>query len=207
MTESLNAIILLPAGIKQRSSGKWVSTDLSAADNEFGAPGGKLRVLAAALLLKECPHSFIITGGGKGYDVPLGTSDDRPLLAEILRDELVAEGITLDRINLEWVSNSTYQELVEVERMVKELGVNKLTFVTSRYSIPRLQLILEYKFSNLCKQYDFNFVSAEDVLIKTNPRVWEKKITEAYCSEYLKKRIAREQRGVDQIRKGTYRFC
>ena len=49
------AIVLLPAGIKQQD-GTWVSTDLSEADAKLGAPGGKLRVIAAAELMKEKPR-------------------------------------------------------------------------------------------------------------------------------------------------------
>ncbi|PJA18396.1 MAG: hypothetical protein COX62_08760, partial [Deltaproteobacteria bacterium CG_4_10_14_0_2_um_filter_43_8] len=96
-----HAIILLAAGIKQNQSGKWVSTDLSEEDDKLGAPGGKLRILAAAILVKENLNTFIITGGGKGKDIAEGTSNKRPLLAEILRDELIAEGVPLNLIQLE----------------------------------------------------------------------------------------------------------
>jgi len=201
-----HAIILLAAGIKQNQSGKWVSTDLSEEDDKLGAPGGKLRILAAAILVKENLNTFIITGGGKGKDIAEGTSNKRPLLAEILRDELIAEGVPLNLIQLEWVSGSTYQELVEVERMTKELGVTKLTFVINRYSLPRVQLMIEDKFAHFNSQYVFDFVAAEDVLIKTFPQVWEKKIKKEYSSEYLKRRIAREQQGIEQIRKGVYEY-
>jgi len=77
------AIVLLPAGIKQQD-GTWVSTDLSEADAKLGAPGGKLRVIAAAELMKENPDALLVTGGALGFDVPVGTTSARPMLADIL---------------------------------------------------------------------------------------------------------------------------
>lgn len=201
-----DAIALLPAGIKQEPSGKWVSTDLSEADDKLGAPGGKLRILAATLLLKKNPKAFIITGGGKGRDISAGFSGTRPLLAEILRDELIAEGISLDRIKLEWNSNSTYQELIEIEHITQELDVRELTLVTNLYSLPRLQSMIEVKFPYLRAHQALRIVAAEDVLVKDDPHIWQEKIEEEYRSEYLKRRAEKEQKGVEEIHADTYRF-
>jgi hypothetical protein len=206
LAKPVHAIVLLPAGIKQHPPGTWCSTNLSEADDRLGAPGGKLRVLAAVLLLRTEPDAIVITGGGKGADIPEGTSQDRPPLAQIIRDELLAEGISRERIKLEWTSNSTYQELVELQRMSAELGVAKLTFITNRYALPRLQSIIQARFPRFGSECELGFAVAEEILTEADPLKWERQIREAYASEYLKRRIAKEEAGIQEIRAGTYRY-
>jgi coenzyme F420-reducing hydrogenase delta subunit len=206
MDKREHAIILLPAGIKQDQSGRWVSTDLSEADDKLGAPGGKLRVYAAMHLLREHDDAILITGGGLGYDVKEGVSVKRPFLAEILMDELRELGVDETRVILEQNSNSTYQEIQEVERLMYEHGLKQLTFISNRYTLPRLETMIAVKFSHLENHATLSFVAAEDVLERVDPQTWTATIREAYASGYLIRRIEREQNGIAQIKDGTYIF-
>ena len=206
MNKQKHAIVLLAAGIKQNEEGRWVSTDLSEGDDKHGAPGGKLRIHAAMHMLRENEEAVLITGGGLGYDVKEGAGQNRPLLADILMDELRELGVDEERVILERNSNSTYQELIEVERIMHEHGIREFSFITNRYTLPRLEAMVAAKFPHLENHAKLLFIAAEDVLLRFDPKTWEDKIREAYSSDYLTRRIEREQHGIAQIKDGSYTF-
>lgn len=198
-----DAIIVLAGGIKQDVSGRWVSTDLTAEDNKLGAPGGKLRVLAAAVLSNKYPSAWIIASGGKGFDVSKDTPEERPLLCKILKREFLEAGIPEERIKLEGVSNTTYQQLQELEKLISENWQNVILIV-NRYSLVRLRAMIETKFPALVDIA--KSVSAEEVLIEADPVHWETMLAETYKNAFMAERIAKEKAGVEQIRAGTYRL-
>lgn len=202
--ETPDAIVVLAGGIKQDAFGRWVSTDLTAADDAFGAPGAKLRVIAAAKLAIKYPNAAVVASGGKGFDVPKDAPENRPLLAEILRDELIECGVPAAHIVLETSSNSTYQQLQELERFITKQDWHAITIVTNRYHLPRVQTVVDVKFSKLVGVIEL--VSAEDILIEADPARWEDAIEEAYGSTLMAERVEREKKGVVQIKDGTYQF-
>ncbi len=206
MKKTYDYIHLLCAGIKEDNDGTWVSTDLSEADLVFGAPGGKLRILATAALAASHPDSQVFTGGGSGYSVPAGSSKARPLLAEILRDELLLAGVPLSRIIFERESNNTYQELIELEKFADTTGRKTFTVVTNRWHAARVQAMLEVRFSELSAHADIEIIAAEDVLIEQNSELWKEAIDLAYRSEWMNKLSETEARGIRQIKDGTYKF-
>ena len=133
-------------------------------------------------------------------------SADRPLLADILMDELREIGVDEARVILERNSNSTFQEIQEVERLMHEHGLTQLTFITNSYTLPRLETMVAVKFSHMENHAKLVFVAAEDVLLRADPKTWEDTIREAYASEYITRRIEREQHGIAQIKDGSYTF-
>ena len=200
-----DAIVVLAGGIKENPSGRWVSTDLTAEDDILGAPGGKLRVLAAVVLaLHKYQNAVVIACGGKGYDVPKGTPEARPICAEILRDELVESDVPIARILLEKNSNTAYQQLQELDKLVAERQWRSIIIIVNRYSLSRVRATLETKFPKLIGSTEL--LSAEDVLLDADRTKWEALFTEAYASAWLTKRIEKEKQGELQIRVGTYRF-
>ena len=204
--EPIKYFALLAAGIKQDVKGSWVSTDLTPADNALGSPGGKLRVYATAFLVNKHPGSFVITGGGKGYDVLSGTPENRPLLAEILLDELIEEGVSKDRIILETNSNNTFQELHEILRIVKDKEIKQLCIITNRWHVERLGAMISSKYAELRSMADVSILAAEDILLAAEPLKWEEQIREAYESDWMHERLEMESRGALQIKAGTYKF-
>ncbi len=204
--DSPDAIAVISAGIKQESSGRWVNTDLTEEDNGRGAPGGKQRVIATAILAKRYPEVLLIASGGRGYDVPAGTPEDRPSLAEILRDEMADYGVPKERVMLEMASSSTYQQIGQLERIINEKSLRKVLLVTNRYHVPRLRSMLDMKFPDLAKHANLELVSAEEVLISEEPQQWTKYINGEYQKPYMLARIAKEEQGVGQILSGTYQF-
>ena len=206
MSYQFDIIHLLAAGIKQLPSGKWVSTDLTLEDDRIGSPGGTLRILASGVLLRAFPESVIFTGGGKGYDVPDDTTDERPLLSAILSDELIEEGVPPQRIVLEHNSNNTYQELQELERYVATQSGKRVGIVTNRWHARRLNTILEMKFPKLVSIESIEIQTAEDILIADDSLRWQASIDSAYQSDWIKKRVMMEEKGIAEIKAGTYQF-
>lgn len=201
-----DAVVVLAAGIKQDAKGSWVSTDLSFADDKRGAPGGKLRVLAGAALATHYSTAVIVTGGGKGYDARKNAPDNRPLLAEILCNELIARGIPKERIVLERKSNTTYQELQELEKLAFRRRWGRIVVVTSRYHLDRVRAMIEAKFTRFSQNAILEPVSAEDTLIANDRARWEALIEKEYASAYMRARRAREERSIEQIHSGVYQF-
>lgn len=199
-----NAIAVFSGGIKQDASGRWVSTDLTKEDDTLGAPGGKLRVLAAAVVSNQYPSAAVIATGNKGYDVPAKYPADRPLLCEILKSEFIEAGVPVRRIMLEKKSHTTYQQISALAVLMAEHGWNRTAVVTSRWHIPRTRAIIERKFSGLADSIEL--IAAEDVLIAHDKRKWESTIARAYASGWLARRIENEEKGIRQIKEGTYDF-
>lgn len=200
-----NAIVVLAGGIKQDTSGHWESTSLTAGDSAQSAPGGKLRVLAGAVLAGQYPEAIVIASGGKGYDVPNDAPKDRPFLAEILRDELVESGVPKSRIVLETNSHTTYQQLQQLELLVQQQALHKVVIVSSRWHLPRIETMLAMKFSEL--RTSVELVSAEEILLEADPMRWGAVIAGAYSSAFMTERIVKEDRGIAQIKNGTYDFA
>ena len=206
MNKRFDYIHLLCGGIKQDKSGMWVSTDLSEEDTRFGAPGGKLRVLASALLIGRYPDVMIFTGGGKGFGVPVGMTEERPLIADILRDELLEDGVPIERIILERESSDSYQELQELKKFADQYEGKTVAIMTNRYHLPRIWAMLQMKFPALHQNATIAFLVAEDVLIAEDAARWQTLIDDAYASEWMRKIIEAEENGRQQILDGTYNF-
>lgn len=199
-----DAIVVLAGGIKQDTSGRWISTDLSAEDDKLGAPGGKLRVLATAVLATEYPTAVVIASGGKGADISKDVPENRPSLAKILCDELLESGVSRDRIMLEEKSNTTYQQLQGLEDLIQKQGWQSVMIITNRYHLTRLRVMIDMKFPQLVAFTEL--ISAEDILLRADEMRWKTVLTEAYESAFMAERAAKEEKGVLQIRNGTYQF-
>lgn len=199
-----DAIAVLAGGIKRDASGRWVSTGLTAEDDKLGAPGGKLRVLSAAVLANRYPAAIVVASGGRGSDIPPNAPEDRPLLAEILRDELTDGGISTSRVLLEKNSNSTYQQLQALEILIAERGWHNVMIVTNRYHLPRVRAMIEMNFPKLVASS--KLISAEDVLLEADAMRWTAVVAGAYGDAFMTERIAKEEKGILQIKSGTYQF-
>lgn len=201
--DTLDAIVVLSGGIKQ-TAGRWRSTDLTEEDDTLGAPGGALRVVAAAILSNRYPQARVIATGGKGYDVPQDAPEDRPLLCEILRNELLDVGVPEDRLDVESASNTTYDQLQQIEIMQRERGWNTVAIISNRWHLPRIETMVATKFPNLIQHV--HLVAAEDILIADNHTKWQSYLTKAYASEWLARRIQKEEQGITQIKDSTYQY-
>ena len=199
-------IAVFPAGLKKTAAGQWVSTDLSVEDIVLGGPVGKLRSLAAAVLIKNDPAAVILTHGDRGWEVDQEIKT-RPTLAEILKQELIAAGVPAQKIIKEERSNRTYQHLEELGNFFQTTGATSIIIVTSRYHVARVKTMIE-TMANLAplRQLPLTVQSAEEILIAHNPSQWQERIEQVYASSAMQQVITKEQQGVASLKVGTYEF-
>ncbi|OGG53711.1 hypothetical protein A2851_02385 [Candidatus Kaiserbacteria bacterium RIFCSPHIGHO2_01_FULL_53_29] len=195
-----NAIAILSGSVKKQGA-RWVSTALTAKDDEYGAPGQQLRIEAAVLLAHKYPHALLVLSGGRGYE-----SHDmmQPLLSEVMRDELLERGIMEPRIFLEKGSNSTFQQMEAIQKMLIDRTWKRVLIVTNRWHVPRVEAIIATRFPVM--NGNVKIIGAEETLLNDSPEKWKSAIDEAYRSEFLKRRIAHEEEGIRQIRNGSYHY-
>mgnify|MGYP001561094440 CR=1 FL=1 len=195
-----NAVAILAGSVKKQGA-KWVSTTLTEEDDEYGAPGQLLRVEAAVVLARRYPNAVIVPSGGRGYE---SYDMTQPLLSEVIRDELLEHGIIEPRTFLEKGSNSTFQQLEAIQKMLVDRKWRQVLIVTNHWHIPRVEAMLATRFSDMADAV--KVIAAEEILIEDSPEKWKSSIDEAYRSEFLKRRITHEEEGIRRIRDGSYHY-
>jgi hypothetical protein len=201
------SIAVISAQIKKKNS-KWVSTDLN--DFDKGGPGGNLRLVAAKCLYQKNPDAKIITSGGRGHDVE-NDEVGRPDLSSILKRELVEMGVPEKSIIEENKSNTTFEQLDELQKIAKEKNINHFTIISNIYHLPRIQAMIENIFElielkTLLKSDALNLEAAEDIIMENNQQDWQDKIEFAYKSERMQEIIKNERKGIKQLKEGTYKY-
>lgn len=197
-----HALVVLCGGLKKDASGHWRTTNFDEGD-EFAAIGDRLRVLAAHVLYQAKAGQIIIASGGRGQ---LSAVADAPPAARVLTEELVGLGVPAADIIEESESGTTYEQLVALKKIVTEHPVAGIAIISNRWHLPRITAMFERfpEFAELKKIVSLELIAAENVLMVNNRAVWEPIITKAYSSEAIKKRIALEERGIEDIKQGTY---
>jgi len=97
-----------------------------------GSPSGAMRrrVEGALALGQRLSDPFYVTTGGVGRWGPAE--------ADVMKTELQARGVPVNRIATETASNDTLSSVVNCARLIRELGKADDVFVCSdRYHIPR----------------------------------------------------------------------
>jgi hypothetical protein len=201
-------IVIFGGGLKkENATGRWRTTNFNEGDR-FGVQGDRLRVVAGSMLAKEYPKSTVIALGGVGQlkDIP-----GAPAVADVIKRELIELGVAEDRITTECESGSTYQQLAALQSMLARERDGDLLFISNRYNIPRIQAMIEYApgldtLKSLLQNDKIKLASAEDIAIEHEPEAWQETIERAYQSEAMQKRVQLEEKGVREIREGTYRY-
>jgi len=199
------AIAVLSAGIQRNKQGQWESTDLVEDDQYRSAPGGKLRIWASFYLYQK-QRQKIITTGGVGSEQSI-KNIPHPNISLILKQELIQLGVLAEDIIEEDNSEATYSQLQELIKLANKFHINKLKIISNNYHLPRIKAFLKY--NNLQKRLTtgkIKLVSAEKICLKYNRKRWIEEIQEAYSSKIMKERIKLEKRGVQDIKKGTYKY-
>lgn len=188
---TLDAIIVLSAGIVQREDGTWRSTTYDESD-AFGTLGGHDRVCAAAKLAATYPDAVIVTTSHTmGYT--------EPSLAKVYADELVALGVPQERIVLEERSTTTQSAIKVALQLAHERSWQHITFLSSEFHIPRVKAFYTREKSGLT----IEAVSSESVLL-ADPTFAEyfQNVTSSLAYQ---RRLAAEKRGVLALEEGSYR--
>jgi len=202
-------IVVLAAGVKKKN-GQWASTDFSAAEDFLGAPGGKIRVLAVSIVHKKDPESLIIASGGKGRDRNV-LNIKHPPLSKILKRELVEAGIPSKKIIEENESDTTYQQLLNLQSIITKKKIKYLTIVSNEYHLPRIKAMIECGpklgiAKKMLGKSEILLKSAEDIVMDYDPKSWRKNIKKIYRGKNMADLIFSEKRGVRQIKNKIYKF-
>lgn len=206
--KAVNIIAILGGALKKGDDGKWRTTNYGEAGDKFNTQGDRLRVVAASHLYKNDPSQTIITFGGKGQ---LAHISDVPAVAEVIKNELIELGVGAENIVIETDSGSTFQQLRELNAIVREKEFSKIAILSNRWHLPRITAMIEtiedlFDLRQLLRERRIGLCSAEDIVLEHDKENWGKIIADAYAGEPMKQRIALEQRGVAEIKSGVYKY-
>ena len=204
MPHNSKTIFILGGGMIKDGAGRWRTTNFNEGDN-FGAMGDRLRVLAAYILYKKNPELSLITLGGQGQykDIP-----GAPTVAEVIKRELMDLGVTEGSINKEEQSANTWQQLQGLKTLIEKEKLNEIVILSNRYHLPRVRAMVENddRLRTLSAKEKLMLISAEDILIAHDPTKWQELINGAYQTKAMKNRVATEEKGVQQIKDGSYKL-
>ncbi|OHA13817.1 MAG: hypothetical protein A2909_00850 [Candidatus Tagabacteria bacterium RIFCSPLOWO2_01_FULL_39_11] len=203
-----NVLVILAGGLV-KEGGRWRTTTFDDAGDNFGISGDRLRVVAASFLYKDKQGELVIASGGKGQlkDILPG----KITLASVIKEELIKLGIPARNIIKEEKSGTTYQQLKELQKLLKKMAFRNVVIISNKHHLPRVLAMIKYvadlrplkKMLNLPK---LKIKSAEDIVIKYDSKVWRKIIARVRKGRAMKERIKLEKQGVKQIKNGTYQF-
>lgn len=192
-----DAIIILGGGLIKNKNGQWHSTG-------FNGPvfASHLRVLAGSYLFKKNPASLIIASGGKGY---LKKVSGMPTVAQIIKNELIALGVTPKSILKENRSNNTYQSIQKIKKVMLSQKINKIDIVTNQYHLGRVRAFInqDAAMKKLLKYNKIRLIAAEPIVQRCEPEL-KNKIKTLYQSDKMKTVIVLERAGTRQIKNGKY---
>lgn len=211
---SPDAIFVLSGGIKvrERPGAEPRITTTAYSDDEKGGLiiGGKARVIAAAEVGPYFPEAKIVTTSAPPNDPESN--------AKVMAQELEHHGIPSEQIVLEEKSVNTLTEIKELVRMAAANGWKKVAVITSDYHVPRSQEILQ-RLETYADEEDtelvsaveqmksgkieVSFVAAEEILPLRSEH-YRTLIEKVHQSAEYRKRVEAEQRGLQQLRSGTY---
>ncbi len=210
MKQSLVVVVILGGGLKRDASG-WRTTNFDEGDN-FGSLGDRLRVVAGQILYKDFRNqnkdALVVVSGGRGQ---LRNAPDAPTVASILKKELMDLGVPESIILVEENSNNTFEQLIELNKMIKARGWQNLAIVSNEYHLPRIGAMIGHgpgleTLKALSVNGKIFLVSAEEKLLDNDRERWQKLIEGAYKTKGMRERISLEKQGVKQIKSGVYKF-
>jgi len=198
-----NAIVILGGALKKDDKGKWRTTSFSESDN-FGASGDRLRVIAGSYFFQDNNNQLIIVLGGKGQ---YKDNPDAPAVSEVIKKELEDLGVLSENIITETESGNTYEQLKNLKEIIKSNDFKEIKIISNEYHLPRIQAIIDnnLELKEVEDSCHIELHSAEKISIEHNPKL-EKEIKFAYNTELMKQRISLEEKGVQDIKEGKYKF-
>src|SRR3989344_5960547 len=199
-------IAVLGGDLRKDNKGWHTIRDTEGDDVE--TTNGGWRVDAGAYLWKDNPAQSVFAMGGRGKlkDVlPKGVT-----VSSVMKKELISLGVSPEKIIKEKESNNTFGQLKIIVQKIADGDFDKVTVLSNDWHLPRIQAMLEFApgLSNVkdISMQHITIVSAEEVLLKHDPKGWRVPIEIFMKSKALKARIVMEERGIGQIKNGTYKF-
>jgi len=191
------ALFVLGGWPQPDSQGVWRSSLFA-----NGGIGDRLRVEAAAVLY-QANAQLIVVAGGKGKRAHLA---EAPLCASVMKRELIELGVPAEHIREELRSANTHQQLQSIKALFDRLPIVRLRILSNRYHLPRINAFLSSDLQLHAWFTSGRILSeaAEEILTQHDPPRWHDLIAEAYASQAMRERLEQEEKGVRDIRAGTY---
>ncbi len=197
MKKTSHIIFILGGGLEKNKEGHWQSSGF-----EGTVFGSKLRMLAGGYLFLNDRDSLIVASGGRGY---LKKIKGAPSVAEVIKRELSGFGVPGKNIFEEKRSNNTYQQLLELKKIIGKGGFDRISIVSNTYHLGRVKALIEL--DKVLRKYlttnKLGLIAAEKIVVKYDPKL-KNKIKELYQSQQMKDAIVKEKNGIRQINNGTY---
>jgi DUF218 domain len=198
-------LAILGGDLVEDASGQWRTTTAKDPGDQYGILWDRLRLEAGWALYQGDPQLYLVVLGGKS-DKP-----GAPLIATVMKQELMELGVPGEAIVTEEESTTTNQQLLGLQEIVQERAGDHVRILTNAYHLTRVQAMIEdgpklSTLKDLLAVGRLTVQGAEEVLVERDPETWRAEIDTVYQSEAMQARINREANGVRQIRQGTYRF-
>lgn len=190
------------SGDIQNDNGVWRTTDYVV---RYGSPAGTpvaFRIPAAAAYLRHFnkDEATVLLQGGLA-------DETYPSLASVMMRELLEQGAPAEVLQLEEESETTYQQLLALQQAALAAPSAAVEILSSEWHLPRVRAMVEHAAAlGALRARTPQYVAAEEVLIAEDPLRWKEKIDAARARPDAKARAALEQKGVDEIRAGTYGY-
>lgn len=161
-------------------------------------------MLAAYQLYRTTGNCLLISGGKASR----GNPQNMPLIAPVIKRELVALGVPAKAVSLENQSTNTWQNLKCLDVAAGRLDFRSVTIISNRYHMPRIKAMIKYApgLQRLRRLGKISFRTAEATLIKSYPRRWQPLVRLVYASLAMTQLLRQEQNGVRDIKAGRYQF-
>jgi uncharacterized SAM-binding protein YcdF (DUF218 family) len=196
-----DAVVIFGGGLRKEGEEYFPAT--YADSDNFGMLGGHMRVNAAIQLWKaRASENFIFTTGVYDKNIAKfgqGVPEESKKYAAFFAKKV---GEPAPNIVTESISTTTLTNLEEVEKILQAQQWKNVAFVSNEYHLPRIRALYERMFDKA--EGSAVFLSAEEVVRKLAPGMYDAEIEHAYATEAAKRRIANEQQGVEDIREGKY---
>lgn len=203
MNPSKKIIVFILGGWAQKGAdGAWHMVGFEENADEVSGFGGYLRVLAAKHLLDEHPDYLLVPSGSRGkFEGVAGV----PTIAELMRQELLRLGVPDEKIVKEERGGNTYQQLKELKKMIADLDAAQAIIVSNRYHLPRVKAFIgtDEQLSDLLQAGAIRLQECEAVVTR-HGSAKQQEIDKAYQSQKMKNIIAAEEKGIGEIKAGTY---
>lgn len=194
----LDAIAILGGGLIKDKLG-WRTTNYNEGDS-FGIIGDRLRVLAGYCLYTTGVGKLFIASGGKGLYKEKGV----PIIADIIKKELIELGIPSNLIITETNSINSYQQLKGILSITKK--ASRVGIISNDWHLPRIKAMLKHGPELKNKATIIKLLPAEEILLSNKPKKWGKIIKKARQSKQMEQRLRLEQKGIAEIKNGNYKF-
>src|SRR3989344_9261523 len=133
MNNFIDLIVILGGGLKKDKNG-WRTARPDEHGDDFSVRGDHMRVDAAYFLYKKFflknSNLLLLSSGERGQ---LKRLTDSPTIASVIKKELLALGITEERILLEENSNNTFQQLEEILKIIFKKNFKSIVVISNQW--------------------------------------------------------------------------